>query len=557
MVWMTPLGQLSASLAVALILLVVAAGKRAGVRASTGWFTLCFFSGWSALLTYYPRLSQPALLLLAAGLATVAVRAVERRPDAARAWARRGSAALALVMVATFGGLAAYRTAAERLAVGALPAPHRGAPSILLIILDTVRAQSLSLFGHAEPTSPQLARLAAGGTRFDLAASTAPWTTPSHATMFTSRYLPQHGADWRSDMADSLPTLAEVLAAHGYRTGGFSANKVHAGRSFGFARGFHHFEDYMVSPGELANSTSLGRFVMGNRRLRRFVDTQQLPGRKSADDVNASLLHWVDRGADRPFFAFVNYYDAHFPYLPPEPFATAFGASRTPPSLRLRLYRFLRPTAWPRPSEKAYDASIAYLDDRLGRLFDELAGRGILDHTLVIVTADHGEEFGEHGLWGHGDNLYLPNLHVPLVLRLPGAVPAAGAIGAPVSLRDIPATIMDLAGLADESPFQGHSLAALWRSDAAPRVSAPLSEVSGLPDKPARSAISRGDMVSVVSDSLHLIRNGDGIEELYDVITDPSAGHDLWAQTGHEVRNGLHRLLDSLSAARRGGTASE
>jgi arylsulfatase A-like enzyme len=129
-------------------------------------------------------------------------------------------------------------------------------------------------------------------------------------------------------------------------------------------------------------------------------------------------------------------------------------------------------------------------------------------------------------------------------------VPTGAAITAAVSLRDIPATVMDLAGFESEDPFAGRSLARFWRAASGSASGTPLSEVSGLKSKPAQSAISRGDMVSVVRDSFHLIRNGDGVEELYDVWKDPSASSDLWPTTPDSLKATLDRLLDSLSAAR-------
>ncbi|SIO39327.1 Sulfatase [Singulisphaera sp. GP187] len=179
----------------------------------------------------------------------------------------------------------------------------------------------------------------------------------------------------------------------------------------------------------------------------------------------------------------------------------------------------------------SYDRCLTYLDDQIGRLFKELTRRGELDDTIVIVTADHGEHLGEQRLYGHGCSLYRPELHVPLLVFAPGAVPTGQVVKAPVSLRDLPATVVDLLGLAADSPFPGRSLAAAWSGAPAPfPVDSLLSEVELPPEADpngGRSPVCRGPMLSLVADGWHYIRNGDGREELYDFEHDTDETHDL------------------------------
>jgi arylsulfatase A-like enzyme len=222
--------------------------------------------------------------------------------------------------------------------------------------------------------------------------------------------------------------------------------------------------------------------------------------RKPAERVVDEFLAWEGLASDRPYFAFLNFFDPHEPYEPPGRFRTMFGEGKTP--------------------EDLYDGSLAYLDQELGRLADTLRARGTLDRTLVVIVADHGEHLGDHGIWGHSNSLYEQLLRVPLIIRFPGRVPAGVRVRQPVSLRDLPVTLLSLADSAAPPSLPGVSLTGAWqRSDF--RGSDILAElrVAGrrkIPPGPSRF----GDLHSAVRDSLHLIRNGDGSEELYDVVRD-------------------------------------
>jgi arylsulfatase A-like enzyme len=273
--------------------------------------------------------------------------------------------------------------------------------------------------------------------------------------------------------------------------------------------------------------------------------------RKNAAEVNAEFLEWVDALEDRPFFAFLNYFDAHDPYTPPPPFDTRFGHADPPPALEddrrysdQELAHLL----------DAYDGAVSYTDDQLGRLLDALEGRGMLDDTIVVITSDHGEQFGEHGLVDHANSLYRQLLHVPLVLSFPSRIPASRRVTEPVTLVDLPATILDLAGLSDaRGQIPGRSMAGHWdpagRADIGSRPI--LSEVSQGINTAEWLPISKGPMQSVVSDGMHYIRNGDGSEELYDFETDAAELNDLSSRP--EARASLERLRTRIDQLMRSG----
>ena len=208
----------------------------------------------------------------------------------------------------------------------------------------------------------------------------------------------------------------------------------------------------------------------------------------------------------------------------------------------------------------AYDDCIAYLDAQLGRLFAELDRRGVLARTLVIVTADHGEHLGEHELFGHASSLYAAEVHVPLVIVGPAGVPAGRVVREPVSLRDLPATVVDLLGDSPKDPFPGTSLARCWDPAAAGRPSAGpvLSEVDAPAKGPAnggRSPVFRGPMKSLTAGEMVYIRNGDGREELYDLATDPQETRDLAGSPAAEAV--LEGFRDDLERLLRGGAGAD
>jgi len=529
-VWMAPLANLVVFAVPALMLVILARRhpERSWVGVTAGAFAfLAFF----IVLLMYP-LHRIAVLILAAGLAYQAGRLAHRHAAGFHRLVRGTAAWLAAAVLAVGLGWNAFGWFAERRAVATLPEAE--GPNVLLIILDTVRARSLSLYGHERPTTPRLERLASRGVTFDWALSPSPWTLPGHASMFTGHYPHELAADWNVPLDDADSTLAEYLGARGYATAGFVANLAYATFEHGLDRGFIRYEDYPLSLSQLALSSTLGRSVTNNPTVRRLIGERDILNRKSADRISRDFLGWLEGNQDHPFFIFLNYYDAHEPYLPPAPFDTLFGPNDAERPFSYFVNEAWRTDKWELSPEEmaveraAYEGAIAYLDERIGALFDELDGRGVLENTVVIITSDHGEHFGEHGLVDHGNSLYQPLLHVPLLMMGPG-VPADRRIGSPVTLRDLPATIVELLGLDESSPFPGESLARHWSSGDS-SGSAPddtlLAHVTGGRGN-EREPIHRGDLHALVAGGYHYIRNGDGEEELYDFFADPAATENL------------------------------
>jgi arylsulfatase A-like enzyme len=403
----------------------------------------------------------------------------------------------------------------------------------------------MGTYGYPLATTPSIDRWASRGIVFDNAFAPAPWTLPSHASLFTGKWPHETGTGWSIPMPEGHLTLARRLGSLGYATGGFAANTVYASWLFGLQDGFSRYRDYHRSPSEIIGASSLGRWVIV--RWNRWRGDYVMVGRVSAREVNGSFDRW-QRGveAGRPWFAFINYFDAHDPYDPEEPYRTMFPGTeekwRSLAALRQR------PPEELRALQAAYDGAIAALDEEVGRLLDDLERRGILQNTLVVITSDHGEEFGEHGITGHGASQYIPVLHVPLIVIAPDSTRAGARIHRFVSLRDVPATIEDLV-TATARQLPGSSLRPLWSGDTLAPVSPVFSDVQRLGTLPGRYPTSHHDIQSlIVEDRWHLIRPEGGAPELYDLSTDSLEKHNLAGSATHADR--LRTMIDSVTRLR-------
>jgi arylsulfatase len=324
------------------------------------------------------------------------------------------------------------------LACARTPAPASRRPNVVLICLDTVRADHLGFHGHARDTTPYLDRLAERSTVFSDASSTAGWTKPSVPSFLTGTYPCQHGVYEGSaraeagEVTDLLPesalTLAEAFRKHGYRTGAFVHN-AQLRRGNGFEQGFQRYEE----------------------------------DNWDAREIRWRGLDWIDEQEGEPFFLYLHFLDAHWPYPVPDEFATRFADAQAVAPFRGGDSKALRDAIndgerpFP-PEERAalealYDGAIAYLDSELERLGRGLAQRGLEEDTIVCIVADHGEEFGEHGKIGHGHGLWEALLHVPWLLHVPGRAP--GRIDTPVSLIDLFPTLVAAAGLPVPDGLEG------------------------------------------------------------------------------------------------------
>ena len=319
-------------------------------------------------------------------------------------------------------------------------AKRAGRPNILLISLDTVRADHLSCYGYGKQTSPAIDRFAAKSIRFAQCRAQAPWTLPSHMSLFTSMLPSANGVDnLNKILPPETKTLAQLLQDAGYQTAAL-VNNGQMRAHWGFDRGFGKWQEFEVDTPE------------GN-----------------CEQITAAALDWLrDLKTGEPYFLFLHYYDAHDPYEAAEPFRRRFGVELTGEQCRELAFahRF--------PDEKltsvqskhqliaAYDAEIAWLDHELGRLLAQVS-----KNTIVVIFSDHGEAFKEHGWMLHGATLYEEEVRVPLVVRMPGVPPAV--VDTPVMLLDVAPTILAATGVTAPAQFQGSDLGSLAQGGKAPQ----------------------------------------------------------------------------------------
>jgi arylsulfatase A-like enzyme len=546
-VWISPILDVILFLSLALICIIVfrLAPRLPAVRVLVFLLTFLTVYDW---LTLTSRLYLRACVLLALGVAVAFTRWCGKRQGAFLQFWKRTTPWMVAAWVLAFAGIQGSNWLHERNAVGQLPQASPGAPNVLVIVVDTLRADHVSYYGYARPTSPNLDRLAQQGVRFENAIAPCSWSLPSHVSLLTGLYQFQHGVGsvqpepwlgWGNKGMGSFRTLGEALQQKGYRTGAFSANRTYFSRDLGFGRGFVHFEDYFHSSSDAFVRTLYGRefarvylkrseHSLVKRTLRRLGFTSLLDQdaegsgsyggafgvRKRADVVNQEVTEWIDRDRQRPFFAFLNYFDVHDPY----------GGPRGYPK-----------TSWPQQNDvDAYDNGVKYVDDYIGRLMEEVGRRGLTNNTLVVITSDHGESLGQHHLRTHGKALYWELIHVPLVIWYPGHIPAGVTVTTPVTNAAIPPTIMDLLGAGAQSPFLPSSLSELWQTGDVPNWPDPLSElahnaISDKEDQIARTLVptaSTGSMKSLVTTQWQLITHETMGDQLYNWVADPAESNN-------------------------------
>lgn len=422
----------------------------------------------------------------------------------------RGAARLVLVLaVVVLLGLAQRRPAPDPLR-SRPEGPAPSTPSILVVVLDTVRADHLGLYGYERDTTPHLARWVErrGATVYDLAFSNGTWTVPSHASLLSGRLPSEHGAQFgsarrRGFRVDSTFFLAEALRERGYGTLAVFANGW-LSRVEGIDRGFHHFE-HSRRPPELELTGEVLR-----RRLVPGWLVRDALSKARGTDVDADFFEALETFGDRPVFALLNYCDAHGPYAPLEGFRGRFAPwSVREPAPHLSIDQ---PQAERDRLEARYDEEILALDAALDELMAGLESRGRLDSTWIWITSDHGEAFAEHGVTEHGTTVYNEVTRVPLIVFPPGGERLHGRESA-VSLLDVTATAAAIAGA--PSPPRGRDLRAPV-SETPQRI-----EFYGDPEKAARHGeLARSPAQAVVSGAHKLVVHGEAME-LYDLRADP------------------------------------
>jgi len=367
---------------------------------------------------------------------------------------------------------------------------HSRPAGILLITLDTTRADHLGCYGDASAMTPNLDAMAQESVRFDQAMAAVPVTLPSHATMFTGLYPPTHGVRYNGmfRLGETSVTIAERLREAGFTTGAVPAAYPVNAKS-GLSQGFDSYKDLFSEPG--AEKLS--------------VDTM-----RSAADVVKVGLETIHAAGQKPFLVWLHFYDPHYPYVPPFPFSSRFR-------------------------DHPYDGEIAYVDAQLGELFAALKKEGLWDRIVVVVAGDHGEGLYEHGERMHSQLAYESTLRVPLLIKAPGAT-AGAVVREPVTLADVAPTVLELAGLPVPSGLDGITLREALRAGKAPLRPIYFESLAG------SLAFGWSPIEGVRRGKWKVIRGKD--TELYDLDTDPQETNDL-VGVDASTASDLTALLDA------------
>jgi len=378
--------------------------------------------------------------------------------------------------------------------------------NVLVVSFDTTRADHMASYGHPRADTPNVDRLAAEGTRFDRAYASVPVTLPSHSTILTGTYPMFHGVRDNGVfvLADRNLTLAEILASAGYRTAA-AVGSFPLTAKFGIDQGFDFFDDRVAQRAE----DFLGERALPRSRL--YFDE------RPAGLVNEALLPWLRENHDAPFFAWAHYFDPHQPFEPPPPYDQLFASD-------------------------PYLGEIAYADECLGVLLDELETLGVADRTLVVMVSDHGEGLGDHNELTHSVLTYNSTLRVPLVIRIPGGTPRV--VESRVGTVDIVPTVLDLLGIEIPEVVQGTSRAPDIRGSGT-TLPGPLYAETLSP----RIAHGWGELRVLFEDDLKFIFGPR--PELFDLSVDPDEHHDLTGarpEVAERMRDKLEAFVEAHSS---------
>ena len=422
------------------------------------------------------------------------------------------------------------------------PPPGVSSPNIVLIVMDTVRADHLSVYGYGRRTTPNLERFARQATVYARAYAPSNMTLPTHASVFTGLYGSEHTAHYDEGWAVGRPlpagvlTIAELLAARGYATASIAANYVYLSDEFGLGQGFQHLD---ARPPRMPFGAAWN-FYLRSRLAAVAGKVLRLPRRthllsRPAEEISDLAIAYLERvsGKRRPFFLTLNYMDAHAPCIPPPPFDSMFPGRdpAQPVDLADRMTAGISSgTLKLTEAQRAhlvsqYDGAIAHSDSQIARVIDALRRGGVLDRTMVVILSDHGEQLGEKGVIGHGYSNYESEVRVPLIVKKPGQT-AGEVVGQPVSLLD------------------------LWPmiSASAPQTYRVIAEAFPLRGEGARMRYRRPGTAKIEAGIKTIVNVGGRIES-YDLIADPSETRDLAPSADSR------RMAAEIAAWRRGLSA--
>jgi len=475
-------------------------------------------------------------LLVGAGLVYLLVAGAVRRGASRRG--PIGATLRASIAVLAVGALASV---AANVAVGGGAQPSAESPStakgpnVILIIADTLRADHVSVYDASHVSTPAIDSLAADGVVFEKAFAQSSWTRPSIATILTGLYPGSHSVMHKTDLLpNDVVTLAEAMKQAGYRTSGFVTN-INIAPSFNFQQGFDEYR--YLSPdfffGATDSGSKLALYSLMRLIRERFLSQQKFVEHyyQDAHTVNEASLPWLLGHENERFFVLIHFMDPHDPYfeIPYNGRAVARVDTPNPAPERADELRTL------------YASNVAYMDDFLAKLFATLREKGLYDDTVIAFTADHGEEFHEHGGWWHGTTLYEEDVHVPLIIKPAGKGADSRRESSFARLIDVTPTLLAAAGVATPAAVQGRDL---FGTTSVPSAVYAEEDHEGN----VLASIRNADWKLIIANE----GNPRGLApvELYDLRTDPDERTNVAAKEPQRVAE-LRRDLEALAAASR------
>jgi arylsulfatase A-like enzyme len=492
-----------------------------------------------------------------------------RQPPRVPSWllTRRGflsasAGATALAALAAFDSQSGRTSLATTLSPGTPSALNRAdVPNLIVITIDTLRADYVHCYGNPTMQTPTIDRLAAEGVRFARAIVQQPNTNASHASIFTGLYPKTHGVrlHMQDRLSPQIPTMAKILKEHGYNTTGLFSWVSFEPAFSGLDQGFDEYQGFVTNRPITLSDPRLEYLAATYRRLVDHLSVlrtseamlnlrgdveEEIDGR--ADITTEAALEWLDRRKAGPFFLWLHYYDPHYPYTPPPPFNTMYypdykgaikGGWET-----IDMMRAGAPFSDSdvKQVRALYSGEISFADQQLGRFIDALRSRDLLDRSVVVLSGDHGESLADDGYWLHPAALYYTETRVPFILRYPARLPAGAQVASPVQEIDILPTVLDLLGIKPSNVMEGSSL--LTAINAVPTLRQSTAFSALPPDEDDESLIQTNDWA-------YILNRTQGTRQLYDLTQDPDQRADV-AKSRPEVADQLEGQLVSWLTSR-------
>ena len=443
-------------------------------------------------------------------------------------------------------------------------------PNIILISIDTLRQDHVSCYGYYKTTTPNIDRLASEGTIYKNNFSTGVWTPPGHASMLTGLYVSEHGVYGERRLSDDIPTIATILKENGYQTAGF-VNNSQVGALVGFDKGHDTFVEVWKG---ISSRSKVERYFKGAiRQVKKRLGYEDMGASRTNELVKEWILNTID--PNRPFYLFIHYIEPHNPLIPPQPYKDRYLSDKRfidvdrdkikkvahNPLICFTEMITLNPVEID-ILKALYDAEIEYTDSKIGEIMNVLKEKDIYDNSMIMITSDHGEHFGEHNLWSHTASLYNEILHIPLIIKYPKGIECKKEVYHYTQSIDIFPTVMDIVSISKKEVMDHSGVSLVHNNNGNKFHDFVFAEWEGrIPYfvqtrlKDPQSSLNAGrftnKMWTIIGEQYKYILTSDGKEELYNVKKDKSEIDNLIDQNQEDADMMKKKLERWMSEAKR------